>query len=576
MNELSLARDLAIIATLALIGGSLARKFKLPLIIGYLFAGLLFNSFIGQKYIAINNISGIANIGVALLLFSLGLEFSFKRLSRLKNLIVSGTLLQILLTIILALIFSPLFHLSIYEAVFFGAACSLSSTAIVVKILAEKGALETQSGEISVNWLLIQDLAVLPLTLILPTLYAFTGHTFLSSLTGLLKNLLETALIIYLILILGKKILPKILEKIGGLNSRELLVLGAVSLSVLSSFVFLKLGLSFALGAFVAGILISTSFQNHAVFVEIRPIRDLFSMVFFVLLGMMVDMSFIFSHFGTIIGLTALVIIGKYSIVFILMKLLKYHSKISSEVAINLVQVGEFAFVLSAMALGQNLISTYLNSLIISVALITIAITPFLMDHWQKIARKPQYFLKKYFPPLHQKLYTNQEMEPSFTKDELPLSRHVVICGYGRVGRHVGDILLAYGIPFIVIDMNQKIVKELKERGIPVVYGDPTEYGVLDYAQVDKAGVVIIAIPDRLSQEQIIKNSLDLNKNITIICRSHVDEDRSSLLKKGANVIIQPEFEASLSIAHKVLEQYQVPKENIITSLKSLREYHEK
>jgi len=575
MSELILAKELAIICILAFIGGTLAKKAKLPLVLGYIISGVLFNALLGQLLPDKSNLENIAQIGVALLLFSLGLEFSYERLKKLKKLAVSGTFLQIIFTILLTIIFGRLFNFSLYEAVFFGAVSSLSSTAIVVKILADKGELDTQSGTITLDWLLIQDLFVLPLSLLLPSLFLFSNGNFSSSIIEVLKSLGLAILVIYFILLFGRKIIPKILDKIGGLNSRELMLLGAVSMSILFSFIFLQLGLSFALGAFVAGMLVSSSFQNHALFAEIRPLRDLFTMVFFVLLGMFTDLGFVFSHLPIIFGLTLFVIITKYLIVFLLLKWSKHHPRVSHESALDLFQIGEFAFILSLSAVSTKIITSYFYSLIVSVALLTIIITPLIIAKSLAIYLFMEKIIRQFFPPLHRKLFM-ANITDSLKKEELPFQNHVVLCGYGRVGKHIGDVLLAYGLPFIVVDMNHEVVKKLKLRNIPVVYGDPADLGILDYAQVDKASVVVIAIPDLFSQEQIIVNSLNLNRNITIICRSHVEHDRPHLLGKGANIIVQPEFEASLSISHKILEHYNIPKESIQGSLKSLREWQEK
>lgn len=568
MNELALARDLAIVGLAAFLGGFVAKKLSLPIVLGYIGGGLYVNAFAGNFIQGKETLSGIANIGVALLLFSLGIEFSLQKLLSHKEASLLGASVQIILTTLMVMIIGLIFHLSLYEAFFMGSVFSLSSTAIVVKLLSEKGELETLPGEISTGWLLLQDLAVLPLSLLLPVIGRLTqGNQGVSN--GILElgmSLGKTALILAFILYFGKKLMPKVLNGISSLNSRELLLIAIISLSIFSAYLTLFLGLSFALGAFLAGLLIARSIQNHAIFTEIRPVRDLFVMTFFVLLGMLVDLNFVIVNARTIIVLSLLVILIKYLIVLTTMRLLKYHVKVAHKTAINLISVGEFAFVLALGSVGNGLISSYLYSLIISVALATIGITPIIMNKSDELYQILEKTSSKYLPGFHNRIFQKSD----FT-NELPFENHVVICGYGRVGRHIGEVLKRHQIPFVVVEYNHRVVHDLKDKAIPVVYGDPTEYGVLDFAQVDKAKIVVVAIPDRTSQEQIIVNSLSLNKNVVIICRSHIEEDRDFLLGKGAKVVVQPEFEASLSISHKVLEYFSIPKETIVNSLKTAR-----
>jgi len=571
MNELNLAWDIGIISLIALAGGLLAKKIRLPIVFGYITAGLVFNIFFGNSFGNKNDLSNIANIGIALLMFSLGLEFSFQRMLALKKVLIIGVSLQIIFTTIFLFIFGIIFSFNIKEALFFGIVCSLSSTAIVVKILSERNEIETQEGDVSINWLLSQDLAVLPISLLLPVLSFANKENSLNIIIDLFLRLFKTGVILIIVILLGRKVLPKIINTIAKLNSRELILIAAILISILFACLSLNLGLSFALGAFIAGLIISGSIENHAIFAEIRPIRDLFSMVFFVLLGIMVNPSFIIENLLIILALTIIVLFSKHFVVYILMRFYRYHPRIAGRVAINLVQVGEFAFVLSLIAFKDNMISSYLYSLIISVALLTIAITPFLIEKYTYLYKLSKIVSNNLPPFFHLKIFVTKEHQPNFNNNDLPFENHVVIIGFGRVGRNIGKLLFINKIPFVVVEMNEKVVSELKKDNIPVVYGDPIEYGVLDYAQVDKAKIIVIAIPDKISQEQIIENSLSLNKNIFIICRSHIEEDKKILQEKGAKFIIQPEFEASLTIGHKLLEKFDVSKDKINSSIKSLR-----
>ncbi|PIZ68387.1 portal protein, partial [Candidatus Roizmanbacteria bacterium CG_4_10_14_0_2_um_filter_36_35] len=457
MPDTVLAFNLLAILILALIGGLIAKKIRQPLILGYVLSGILLGGLIIRTAQGQQAIGSLAEIGVALLMFSIGVEFSFSRLSKVRNIAFWGALIQILLTILFGVVVFPKFGFDFYTSLFLGSCFSLSSTAIVTKILAEKGELDTLPGEIMIGWLLVQDLAVLPMVLILPQIFA------LGSL-GLSNILLTIGKIIFLLglcLVLGRALIPRLMDKVAAVNSREILILTVVTLCLLSAFGTSVLGLSFALGAFLAGILISESAQNHAVFSEIRPLRDVFSIVFFVSLGLMLTPSFFLANLRLILGLALMIISVKFVICLIVSLFLGYHFKVSFLVAAGLVQIGEFSFVLGRLGLGQNLISTETYSLIISVALVTITLTPFIFNWAPKIYR---YLIKSRFRPY---LLKN---DCGSLGDQLQLENHIVICGYGRVGGWLGRALMLCQIPFVVVDYNHEVVKDLRNKGVPVVY----------------------------------------------------------------------------------------------------------
>ncbi|PIU04020.1 hypothetical protein COT44_00035 [Candidatus Shapirobacteria bacterium CG08_land_8_20_14_0_20_39_18] len=558
MPDTVLAFNLLAILILALIGGLIAKKIRQPLILGYVLSGILLGGLIIRTAQGQQAIGSLAEIGVALLMFSIGVEFSFSRLSKVRNIAFWGALIQILLTILFGVVVFPKFGFDFYTSLFLGSCFSLSSTAIVTKILAEKGELDTLPGEIMIGWLLVQDLAVLPMVLILPQIFA------LGSL-GLSNILLTIGKIIFLLglcLVLGRALIPRLMDKVAAVNSREILILTVVTLCLLSAFGTSVLGLSFALGAFLAGILISESAQNHAVFSEIRPLQDVFSIVFFVSLGLMLTPSFFLANLRLILGLALMIISVKFVICLIVSLFLGYHFKVSFLVAAGLVQIGEFSFVLGRLGLGQNLISTETYSLIISVALVTITLTPFIFNWAPKIYR---YLIKSRFRPY---LLKN---DCGSLGDQLQLENHIVICGYGRVGGWLGRALMLCQIPFVVVDYNHEVVKDLRNKGVPVVYGDPVDIEVLNYARVDRARVVVIAIPDQHTQEMVVVNALGLNPKIKIVCRTHHQENRNRLKALGVQTIIQPEFEASLSIIHRIVQDMGYTSEEVSGKIKRIR-----
>lgn len=547
MIDLTLARDLVLVLAIALFGGAVARKLKLPLLTGYILGGFLAGALLGRFLTFGPELATIGEIGVAFLLFTLGIEFSFSRLTRVSHVAFWGGMLQILATIILGLLIFPFFGFNFYSSLFLASVFSLSSTAIVVRILSERGEIDSLHGEIMVGWLLVQDLAVLPMMVILPTLATVDGKPWLSVIFAVVKSLLA----LWLILLLGKRVIPKILTRIAAIGSREILLLSVVTLCLAAAFGTSYLGLSFTIGALFAGLLVSESTQKHTIFSEIRPIRDVFSVVFFVILGLLLNPSFLLSFWGTIVSLTAILILLKFILVVILILWFGYHTKTAFLVGLGLVQVGEFAFILAQIGISQSLISSYVYSVILSVTVLTMILTPGIFSLTPKF-----YLWFKNFTHLHlSRLYTVlfTQFDHRLAQERPPLKNHVIICGHGRVGKNISRILEMARIDYIVVDFNQAVVSNLASEGKLVVYGDPSEREVLEAAGVVSARALIIAVPDRFSQEMIIQNSLRLNPKILIICRSHFEEDKEHLLATGAHLVIQPEFEAGLSITRELL-----------------------
>ncbi|MDP3998217.1 MAG: cation:proton antiporter [bacterium] len=547
MVDLTLARDLAIILAIAFTGGYLAWKLKLPLLVGYILGGFLAGALLGQFINFGKELGAIGEIGVAFLLFTLGIEFSFKRLARVSKVAFWGGVLQILATIILGLLIFPLLGFDFYSSLFLASAFSLSSTVVVVKILSERGEVDTLQGEIMIGWLLVQDLAVLPMMVILPTLSSVSGQSWFTVIVAVIKSLV----FLWIVLLLGKRILPGVLGRIAAAGSREILLLSVVSLCLAAAFTTHTLGLSFALGALFAGLLVSESSQKNAIFSEIRPLRDVFSVVFFVILGLLLTPAFLLANLGTILVMTAAVILIKFILIVGLTLWLGYHTKTAFLVGLGLVQVGEFAFILAQTGMGQNFISPYVYSMILTVTVLSMLAAPAFFGLAPKIYQRFKNFTQLRFGPLYTVFF--KQFDHRIALEKTPISDHVIICGHGRVGKNITEALEMAHINYIVIDFNQSVISGLANSGRNVIYGDPTEREVLEAAGVACARALVIALPDRYSQEMIIQNSLRANPEILIICRSHFEEDKKHLLAIGAHLVIQPEFEAGISMGRELL-----------------------
>lgn len=546
-------RDIVIVLGIGFVGAFVAKKLRLPLILGYLLGGFAFHVFTASRFTLDAQLQTLSDIGVALLLFTLGIEFSLKHLERVKHIAIYGGTLQIVLTILAAFIILPNFGFTGKESLFLGSVFALSSTAVVVKVLSDKGELGTFHGEILVGMLLLQDLAVIPLMILLPQILSFDTFSLKSFLTIIL-SIFKAAGIIGATFLLGKTLVPILLTRVFRLNARELILLAVVFLALGFAFAATLVGLPPSIGAFLAGLLVSETIANHAVFSEVRPLRDIFSIIFFVLLGVFLSPTFFFANLLPIFGLFLFVVLAKAVIVFALMLAFSYHTKMSFTVATSITSVGEFAFVLAGMFATQGFISPTLYNFVLAVSLLSILVTPWQITYAPKLYRLGKLALRRN-PQIYNAVFGKLDFDTKFT-EELPFEDHVVLLGHGRVGRVVARVLARSNIRFVGVDFNLSVVEELKKKGIPFVYGDPEDIEVLDFAQVDKAKVVVVAVPDRRSQEVIIRNALRLNPKVKIIVRSHFDEDKEFLLASGAHSVVLPEREAGLTIAQKILSQY--------------------
>jgi len=569
MVNLSLVWTIGVVCGLAFLGGFLAKKLKQSTIIGYLLVGILLGSWAIGYLQAREILSGLAEIGIAFLMFTIGLELSFQRLYRVRDIVLWGGILEILGVIILALFLLPLFGFDFYSSLFMGAAFSLSSTAVVVKILSEKGELETLHGEIMLGWLLIQDLAVLPMVVILPVV-AGVGNGGWQALTF---SVFKAVGFLVIAIFLGRKVMPFIMGKIADLKSRELLLLAVVAICLFLALISAALGLSIALGAFLAGVIVSETSERHAIFSQIRPLRDIFAILFFVSLGMFLTPQFLLVNLPQILSLSIGVMVFKFFLVMLLTFYLGYHARTGILVSLGLVQVGEFAFVLASLGLNQKLIDPQIFSLILSVATLTLLATPGLIFLSPKFYLGLRKISQKRFPTIYSRLFARYDsVRPHLAG--LDLENHVVICGHGRVGSWISRALKMLGVPFVVIDYDHQVINQLKEKDIPALYGDPADIDVLDYAQVEKAKIVIIAIPDEVTQEEVVTNCQTLNPQVKIISRVHHESDQSRLKALGVTAIIQPEFEAALSIVHRTLQFFGVAQEEVAKKIKRIKIEH--
>ena len=561
--DLTLGLFSVVVAAVA--GGFLAKLLKAPGLVGYIVAGIVIGAILPP---GLKEVSGLAQVGIILLLFSIGVELSFDRLSRYLRVAVFGALIQIVLVTLLGYFILAVFGLPPLPALILSLGFSISSTAVLVKILSDRGETDTIHGEIMLGWSLVQDLSVIPIMVILPLLASAGGGGLA---LPVLMALGKALLVILGVILLGKKVVPYFVHILAETNSRELLLLASIALALGTAAVTSYFGISPALGAFLAGVVIAESQEHHAIFAETRPLRDLFVALFFVTLGFLVTPSVIIPKFGLIIVLTLIVIVLKVLVVFIVSSLFGYKGKTGIANSFGLSQVGEFAFVIFSASLALRILSPEETSIGISVTLLTLIFSPILYKSVVPFWRKMKLLTVKY--PALSKFFMSGERHDF---DESMFKDHIIVCGYGRVGSWVGKALKEYGIPFVVVDYNQKVVQELKDAGMSVIYGDPTEPEVLEAVGIRRAKAIILAIPDRVVQETLITYVQTVAPDVKIISRAHRDEDWEKLKTLRVDKVIQPEFEAAVEIVRSVLISRGKNRDEISDVIRNLRVSHSK
>ena len=568
---MTLFTTLLLVFLSAIIGGLLAKKLRQPAIIGYIAIGVLVGN-VFSKSIDKTFIDQIADVGVTLLLFTLGVEFSFERLKKVLPTVSWAAILQIFISFF---IFMPLFlwfGYSFLPALFIAIASALSSTAVVVRMLTERGERETIPGEVMTGWCVVQDLAVIPIMMLLPALtsiYLSGSSSIVTTVSITLINIVKASIAIGGVIFLGRIGVPWIVQTVARFGSREIFLLTVIALVFLSGSIAYGVGLSAALGAFIAGLIVSETSQNHTVFSEIRPLRDLFAVVFFVSLGMALPISLLTPILSTLATATLAILLGKMIIVYIISRFIGYHRKTAFLVAIGLSQMSEFGFIIAKEGFSIGALSEQQYALLVALVFTTIMVSAPLSNQGHGLYYYLQEKTRRWFP----KIFPDRKEELLYQTNP-SMKDHVVICGYGRVGKYIGLALQMVNTPFVVVDYNETTTRELRRKGIPVLYGDPADIEVLGHAEVDHAKLLVVAIPDRHTQEMVITNAQTLNKHITILCRTHHEEDQIRLKTLHVAHIIQPEFEAAISITTKLYRDYGVPEEEIPGKLQRLKIEH--
>jgi CPA2 family monovalent cation:H+ antiporter-2 len=561
VEELGIGRDLLIVLVVAIAGGVLARWLRLPLILGYLAAGIAIGPFGLGLIEDVGSINALAKIGVVLLLFAIGLEFSLKELLSMGRIAILGGMAQIALTAAIGYGLGRAAGLVPVGALFFGFIISLSSTMVVLKLLIDRGELDTTHGRIMLGILLVQDLAVVPMMVVMPAI----GEGGAGLLVSLGLAFAKAVGFVGVMLLLGYWGLPWFLKKVAGQRSRELFLLTVIVLCLAAAFGTYYFGLSEAFGAFAAGLLISQSGFARQAFADIMPLRDTFAALFFVSLGMLANLSFIGENLVTIAIVVAVIVVVKFVICSAITRVFGYGHKTVMMVGTGLIQVGEFGFILALMGAELGILSQRLYSLTVASAIVTMLLTPFVMSFNSFVYRKlsqRDWFARWLASPI----------DPDWRVQGLDLSRHAVICGYGEIGGRIASVLEKQKFSYLVIDLDPNVISGLKAHGVPCLYGDASSPEVLAHASLDKARVLLCTIPDYIAEELIVRNALKINPKLDIVARVHRERDVPLLKSAGVTELVLPFFEGSLEMIRHTLHRFGMPGTEIQYILNSLRQ----
>lgn len=550
--------------------GLIAKRLKLSPIVGYLFGGIVLGNLL-KDLVSIEVVTQFAHFGIVLLLFSIGLDLNMTKMFVLKKFVVLGGILQILITVGAVTFLSLFFGFNTIQSFLIGIALTSSSTTIVAKIIQEKREENSFLGEVALGILMFQDLAFIPFIIIFTYLNGDSSSGF-DVFKTIAFSIAEAALILLTMYYVGKRIVPFAFNKIARV-SRELLnlfilvfIFAVIALS--STF-----GVPVLIGAFIAGVLVSQTLEHHHVFAQIRPLRDVMAIVYFVYIGTHVQIPQVLFLLPKILLFGSLLMLIKALILLLIFMYFRFSSRMAFSMSLFLFQVSENAFILLSLAFSNKIFTSDEYLVILSSVLMTLMLTPYLIQRRDVIYLAVRTFLKKRVPYVEVFIQKRLDFNEAPVESSL-LKNHIVICGYGRIGEQVGKALALANIPYIAVDYNFQTVEKHKKEGTNIIYGDPNDADVLRYAQMETAAAVVIAVPLSSDQESIILNSKKLNKDLLVISRVHTEGDRQRMKDLGAHTIVLPEFEASLMMIRRIFLHKRMTKDEIVKWIRHIKLVH--
>lgn len=562
MHAPPLFEDLLIILLVSLPVAYVCLRLKLPLLVGLMLTGIVIGPYGLGLIKELEAIEILAEIGVILLLFTIGLEFSIRRLREIKNLVLIGGGLQVVLTVAATAVVSLLFGRSFNQSLFFGFLVALSSTAIVLKSYADRKETDAPHGRAGVGILLFQDISIVLMMLFVPILGGKDAASF-----GAIAKTLGISLGA-LILIVGVAwfLVPRLLKKMVSLRSPEVLLLSAVLISLGTAWVTSQFGLSLALGAFIAGMVLSESEYSHQITADILPFRDVFNSLFFVSIGLLLSLGALVANLQTVLLWVAFLVVGKFLIVWLVVQLLGFPQRVAAMTALGLAQIGEFSFVLAKAGRSVDLLPDTDYQTFLAASIISMIATPFMINAAPAFGD----FVQKLIKDKEDKDFHQTEADIHVTSSG-GLENHTIIVGYGLNGRNLARVLRATLVPYTILDLNAETVREAKEKGEKINFGDATRREVLHHAHIEDANALVLAVSDLQGARRTVKQAREMNEKLYIVVRTRYIAEITELLELGADEVIPEEFETSIEIFARVLQRYGVTRHVIENQIEQIR-----
>jgi CPA2 family monovalent cation:H+ antiporter-2 len=553
--------DLAIVAAAAFLGGVGARLLHAPVVLGYLALGMIIGPHVLEIVENVDTVQTMAEIGVVLLVFTIGIEISFRDIYDLGRVVLIGGILQILATAWLIVPIGLLLGFNFQNSLLLGMVVSLSSTMVVLKTLSDRGELHSLHGRVLTGFLLVQDLAFIPMIAILPALNGGGSEALEETGLGLLK---ATSVLLGMVL-LGTKVVPWVMDRITGLGSREIFILTVVATAFALAALTDYIGLSAALGAFVAGLLLSESDFGHRALSEVAPLRDIFAALFFASLGMLTDPMFVVDNYVNVLSIIGSVVVLKFVITTVLVRAFGYLPNTAVLSGLGMTQIGEFSFILVAAALTLGVVDQEFHSLVVVSAVLTMAVAPmFIGGGTRAVASLSQRV--RLLRPYRLASNRSEERPPH-------LSGHVIICGLGRVGSLVAQAFQEYQVPFIAIDLDPRITNHWRNQGHFTIHGSSGSVEVLTAARIQQASILVISTGDPVLAYVTAQHALQLRPDLDIVARVHWRDEGERLQALGVGEVVWPQMEAGLEILRHSLYRYRKSRNEVDEFVGRLREH---
>ena len=548
---------------LAFLLGIVASRLRVPPLVGYLLAGVAVGpftpGFVGDLEIA----AQLAEIGVILLMFGVGLHVSIGDLMAVRKISLPGAVIQISAATALGAGLARLWGWSWGEGLVFGLSLSVASTVVLLRALEERGLLDSVDGRIAVGWLIVEDLATVLALVLLPVLAVTLGGTAPRGTGGIAAaigvTILKVGGFVALMYFVGRRVLPWLLVQVARTGSRELFTLGVLAVAIGVAFgAAVLFGVSFALGAFFAGVVVAESDLSEAAAADTLPFQDVFTVLFFVAVGMLFDPSILVEQPLQVLSVLLVIMLGKSIAAYLTVRAFRYPIRTALVVSASLAQIGEFSFILAGLGMTLGLLPAEGNSMILAGALLSISLNPLAFA----AATRLEAWLRSH-PSLAQRFErpAGALAELAADVDETTLDGHAVIVGYGRVGHPLAEALGHSGVPYLVIEGNRQTVEALRARGVPVIFGDASRPGILEHAHLDRARLLAITTPDPVQARLIVTHATRVNPDIDIVARTHSDQERISLEAHGVGRAVVGERELALGMVRYAYHSFGVKRD---------------